>query len=117
MALLNDWEGEKIVSKDRILEFEFLRRKEYIEEIEDGYFYLTAPFSTVEKEFYDEKNRQLMKELKIENIDLELKALIKKFNDYNEIKDVAEMLCAKIADLRGVSMKDVHAELGILPDE
>ena len=47
----------------------------------------------------------------------EVKALIKKFNNYNEIKDIAQALVGKIADLRGVSIKTVHEELGILFDE
>lgn len=117
MAVLNNWEAEGVVHRDRILELGFLCDGGYITEVADGYFCLNTPFGDVERRFYEERCRALMAELGIKDVELELKALIRKFNRYNEIKEVAEALCSKIADLRGVSIKDIHNELGILFDE
>jgi hypothetical protein len=74
---------------------------------------LNTPFAAVESDIYDRMNAVLMKELNIENVGKELKDLIEKYNSYNEIKDLVDELCGKLADLRGVTIKDIHDELNI----
>lgn len=117
MKELNNWNEDKIIHKGDILEWEFLIDNEYVTEIIDGFYYLNRPFYEVEMEFYKRKNALLRQTLGIKNVKSELKLLIKKFNEYNRIKDVAEELCGKIANLKEVPIRDVHKEFGIEPDK
>lgn len=117
MLPFNSWDVERVIQKENITEFEFLCSREYITEIEDDYFYLNTPLAVVEKEFYEQGNRALMEALGIKDLEQELKMLIKKFNRYNEIKDIAQELIGKVADMRGVSITEVHRELGVLLGE
>lgn len=112
-SLLNDWEAQKVIEKRKILELEFLIDNKLITEVEDGYFYLNAPLYDVEKKLYDEKNRKLADELNLTDAQKEIKKFIQKINRYNEAKDVAESLMGKIADLKGVPIREIHEDLGI----
>lgn len=113
MRHLNKWDVEKIIKKENILEFEFLENNKYLTEIETDYFYLNKDFYTVEKNFYETINKELMKDLNINNLDLEIKNFIKKLNKYNEAKDIAQSLMGKIADLRDTTIKEVHKDLEV----
>lgn len=117
MTFLNKWEQDKIYRKDKILEFEFLSENGFITEIEDDYFYLNQPFPTVEKKFYDQLNEKLANELNLKNVDKEIESFIKKFNKYNEAKDIAECLMGKIADLKNCTIKEIHSEFGLQASE
>ncbi len=117
IKLLNDWENEKVIHKRNILEYDWLIENKFITEIEDEYFYLNKPFTEVEKMLYEEKTNDIMCKYGISDIDSELKSLIKKFNTYNEIKDIAQSLIGKIAELRGQPIKEIHEELDILFEE
>lgn len=112
--ILNNWEDDKIIHKSKILEIDWLMDKGLITEIEDGYFYLNKPFVETERLLYEDRTKVIMDKFGIKDIDLELKSLIKKFNTYNEIKDIAQTLIGKIADLRGQTVKEIHEDLGIL---
>lgn len=117
MTILNKWETDKIIHKSKILEFDFLFDNDFITEIEDDYFYLNTPIYDVEKKYYDDMNKELMEKLGIDSLESGLKTLIKKVNKYNEIKDIAQVLIGKIADLRGVSLKEIYEELDISDDD
>lgn len=112
-SLLNNWEAEKVVRKDRILEFEFLIDGGFITEIEDDYFYLNTPLHEVEKKLYDERNRKLADELNLTNVQQEIKWFIQKINRYNEAKDIAQSLMGKIADLKEVPIREIHEDMGM----
>lgn len=113
MTQFNNWEDTKIIRKDKILEFDFLDENSFITEIEAGYYYLSANMPDVEKKFYEEKNAQLADELDLKDTQKEITGFIKRLNMYNAAKDVAQTLMGKIADLRGVTVKDIHEEMGI----
>ncbi|KAI5169917.1 hypothetical protein PAEPH01_1096 [Pancytospora epiphaga] len=112
-TLLNDWEKTPIINEKKILEMEFLLENEYITHIKDGYYYLNTDFSVVETKFYQKLNTNLMKRLGIGDVEKELKALIGKYNRYNRMKDIAEEFCGSLANFRGVSIKEIHTELGM----
>ena len=113
MALLNDWTSQKIIHKDKIIEFEFLTDNNFITEIEDGYFYLNAEFHSVERIYIEKLNSKIMNRLNIQDANKEIKTYIKKLNKYNEAKDIAQSLMGKIADLKGVTIKEIHEEMGV----
>lgn len=117
MAFLNRWDQDRIYKKDQILEFEFLIDNDFITEIEDEYFYLNQPFATVEKVYYDQINEKLANELSLKNVNKEIESFIKKFNKYNEAKDIAESLMGKIADLKNCTIKEIHNEFGLQASE
>lgn len=113
MKILNDWEEEKIIKKDNIVEFDFLYENRLIKEIEDGYYHLNDTLYNVEKKFYDEANRMIADKLGLQDIQKEIDRFIKKLNKYNEAKDIAQSLMGKIAEMRGVTIKDIHSEMGM----
>ncbi|TBU09544.1 hypothetical protein CWI36_0020p0060 [Hamiltosporidium magnivora] len=82
---LNNWEKEKIIHKNKILNFEFLNKNNFITEIKDSYFYLSVEYEKVEEYFYKEK-----------------------FKSYNELKDIAQAMMGKIADFKGSTLKEMH---------
>ncbi|XP_071495773.1 DNA repair protein SWI5 homolog [Diadema antillarum] len=43
----------------------------------------------------------------------ELQLHIKKMHEYNELKDMAQMLLGRIASLEGVTTRQLHEEMGI----
>lgn len=47
----------------------------------------------------------------------ELKTHIDKLHEYNEIKDVAQMVLGRIATLEGVRTKDLYAKYGLNLDD
>jgi hypothetical protein len=114
---LNDWSKEKIVHRDSIKSFDFLMKNNYIKEIADHYFYLSEDIHRVEESFYKSKTIELAKSLGIDDISLEIKGFIKKLNTYNEIKDIAQCLMGKIADLRGVTIKKLHEDFDVSEEE
>jgi len=113
MIHFNNWEECKIIRKDQIMEFDFLEEKSYIQEIEDGYFYLTASMADVERRFYTEKNEEIASELNLVNVQKEISSFIKKLNRYNRAKDISQALMGKIAELKGITIRDIHEQMGI----
>ncbi|AFM98106.1 recombination repair protein [Encephalitozoon hellem] len=113
MKLLNDWEKEEVIHKDRILNFDFLVEQDFIDEVEDGFYYLSKDLKTVETELWKKANHELADCLDIKNIDKEIKRFILLLNSYNEIKDIGQELIGRIASLRQTTAKDIHEELGM----
>lgn len=117
MKIFNDWELRKILPRTSIKNFEYLKDNELIEEIEDGYYYLKSSIYDIEKKYYDEANNKLLDELNLTDTKKELKEIIKKLHKYNESKDIAESLMGKIADLRGVAIKEIHQDMGVYSED
>lgn len=113
MEALNNWKLHKIINKKDIKEFEFLAENGFVQEIQDEYYYLSAPLHEVERKLYEQKNEKLLDELCVKDVKKEIKDYIKKLNSYNEAKDVAECLMGKIADLKGTAIKEIHEEMEI----
>lgn len=111
---MNDWQTAPIIHKGKILDFEFLCSSELIAEVADGYYQLSKPPEVVEAAVYGRKVREIMDKYNLVDLDKELKCLMKKFNTYNELKDIAQALIGRIADMRGVSIRKVHEELNIV---
>lgn len=107
---LNNWNKTPVIRKKDILNFQFLDSRGYLDEIEQEYYCLNTDFSTVELEFYRAESAALADRLGIEDVSVEIKRFIQKLSLYNELKDIAEALLGRIADLRGVTIKDVHNE-------
>ena len=116
---LNDWEREKVIRGDRVLELDLLLKHRLVSEVPDcaGYFYLNEPVEEVERILSEEKLSSLMEKHHIGNVDQEIKRLLARITKYNRIKDIAQTLMGKVATLREVSIKEMHIELGINPDE
>lgn len=114
---LNDWDTEIILRKDEIKEFDFLKKHNFIEEIEDDFFYLLKSSNFVEESFYKEKAEEIAREIGVENISKESKEFINKLNLYNETKDTAQTLIGKVAEFRGVCAKDIYKELNVDNEE
>lgn len=114
MSIFNNWDEDKIIKKDQIKEFEFLKDNSYINEIEDDYYYLSANINDVERAFYEIENKKIANELDLKDVQKEITSFIKKLNNYNKAKDVAENLMGKIAELRGVTIKSVHEDLDMI---
>lgn len=110
---LNNWDAEKVIKKEGILELEFLADNGFVTEIEDGYFYLNTPLYDVEKKLYDDKNRRLEEELNLTDPQQEIKTFIQKMNRYNQAKDIAQSLMGKIAYLRGVPIRQIHEDMDV----
>lgn len=113
MKMLNNWEKDKIVHRDKILSFEFLAGNGYISEISDGFYYMSEDPETVETELWRKLNSELANELNIQDIDREIRGFIGLLNSYNEIKDIGQELIGRIAVLGQTTTKDVHEELGM----
>lgn len=111
MPFFNNWDEERIIRKDKIKEFEFLDDNDFIKEIEDEYYFLTTSLIEVERKFYEETNAAIANELDLKDVQKEIESFIKKLNKYNQAKDIAQSLMGKIAELKGVTIKDVHAEM------
>lgn len=114
--LLNDWNITPVIKKKNILNFDFLNQKGYIKEIKDSYYYITKDLKMVEIELCKKKASDLAQEIGIKSVDTEIKSFIKRLNQYNELKDVAQALLGRIADLRGTTIKEVHREFEV-PEE
>jgi hypothetical protein len=41
---------------------------------------------------------------------------IQDLHEYNELKDLAQVLLGKLADVKATTLKDVYEELGIIDD-
>lgn len=102
---LNNWEKLKIIHKNKIKKFEFLKKHKLIIHIESDYFYSV---DDIENKYYKLKCDEIgLDEDVIEKVD----EFIKKLNEYNEIKDVAEALIGKIAELKNLTIKEMRKEL------
>lgn len=106
----NDWTQHEIIHKNDILNFDFLQENEFIKEIEEDFYFLTVQQEKLEECFYDFKTKEIQKKLKINNIETEIQVFIAKLNKYNEIKDIADEMLGKLAELKGVSLKEIHEE-------
>lgn len=85
---------------------------------------VSTPLSPQEME---DKLEKLTKELK--EVNEELAPLEEKYTDedvqdyidalheYNEVKDAAQMLMGKLAELQGVTVKKIHEDYGVSPDD
>lgn len=111
MKTLNNWEDEKVIKKDDIIEFEFLYENGLIKEIEEEYYCLNGTLYNVEKKFYEENNMMMADKLGLRDVQKEIDCFIKKLNKYNEVKDIAQSLMGKIAEIKGVTIKDIHTEM------
>ncbi|ADM11349.1 putative Swi5-like protein [Encephalitozoon intestinalis ATCC 50506] len=113
MKLLNDWEKEEIIHKSKIVNFDFLEKKDFISEVKDGFYYLSKDIKAVETELWKKANDELADHLDIKDIDKEIKRFIFLLNRYNEIKDIGQELIGRIASLRQTTARDIHEELGM----
>ncbi|KCZ75565.1 hypothetical protein H311_03457 [Anncaliia algerae PRA109] len=104
----NDWLNTPIIHKDKIKNFDFLFENNFIELIEEDYYYLTKDFKNIKMEYYTRKVEELINELGITDVTTEIKAFIGKLNKYNELKDIGQALMGKIADLQGITIKDAN---------
>lgn len=116
MGQMDDWEKTEIIHKNKIKNFDFLKKNDFITEIEDGYYYISEDIEVVETAFCKKINEELANELNIEDIEEELKLFIKKLNTYNELKDIGQDLIGKIATFRGTTNKSIHEELDMNDD-
>ena len=85
-----------------------------------------APSSSSQEEL-EKKVDQLTEELK--EVDAELEPLLEKYSEedvqsyidalhkYNEVKDAAQILMGKLAELQGVTVKKVHEDFGLTPED
>ncbi|KAM0675167.1 swi5-like zinc finger protein [Gurleya vavrai] len=112
----NDWKLQEIIHKDKILNYNFLKENALIELIEDDYYYLKSNQKSLEDLYYEIKTYELAQKLKITDVDVEIKDFIKKLNLYNEIKDIADAMMGKIAELRGTTIQELHDEFDIIKD-
>ncbi|EPR79235.1 Swi5 family protein, partial [Spraguea lophii 42_110] len=96
--------------------FEFLKENDFIEEIEQNHYVLKVSFGEIEDKFYEEENEKLKSKLGIKDIKKEISDIIKQMNVYNEIKDIAQSLMGRIAEIRGVTNKEIHEEMDVLEE-
>lgn len=115
--IFNDWDKTPIIHKSKIKNFDFLTENNLIKDLTDNYFCLTEPIEIVEDRYYRLENERLIDLLGIENVDDELKLFIENMNVYNEVKDIAQSMMGKIAELRGITNKEVHEEMDVLSSE
>ncbi|KAG0438120.1 DNA repair protein SWI5 like protein [Dictyocoela muelleri] len=115
--IFDDWKKTPIIHKNKIKEFEFLMENNYITELDDNYFYLSETFAKIENHYYKNENEKLIQLLKIKDVDVELKNFIMKMNIYNEVKDISQSMMGKIAELRGVTNKEIHEEMDVLSSD
>lgn len=113
MKDLNNWNVEKVIHKDKILEFKFLSDKYLIEELIEGHFYLKRTFYDVELMYYSEMNKKLMQELNLKDPTKEVKQFVNSLKIYNKAKDIAESLIGKIAEFKGLPIKEIHKEMSV----
>ncbi|CAD25252.1 hypothetical protein [Encephalitozoon cuniculi GB-M1] len=116
MKLLDDWEREKIIHKDKIRNFDFLVEGDFIKEVADGFYCLCKDIEAAEAELWKKANCEMAEHLGIEDINKEVKRFISLLNTYNEVKDIGQELIGRIANLRQTTAKDVHEELGMEMD-
>lgn len=112
MVTINDWETNKIIHKDKILYFDVLVSNNCIKQIKNGYFCLVESLEVCESHVLRHINSKLIQELKLEDVDKEIKRFIKQLNEYNELKDIGESLVHKIAERKGVTIKQEFIEMG-----
>lgn len=104
---LNNWQKYKIIHKSKITAFDFLLDHGLIKHIDLDYYYAVPD---IENQFYKIKCESINTSDDVETM---VKAFIKKLNTYNELKDCCESLVGKIAELKGVRIKDVREEVEI----
>ncbi|ELQ76658.1 putative DNA repair protein, Swi5 protein [Trachipleistophora hominis] len=101
---LNNWQKNKIIHKSKITAFDFLLENHLIKHIDMDYYYAVPD---IENQFYKVKCESMNMPDDVEAV---VKNFIRKLNTYNELKDCCESLVGKIAELRGVRIKDVREE-------
>ncbi len=113
--IFTPWMKNKVLVKDKILEFDKLLDLGLIKkEAEEKMYSLTTPtLANAEEIYLESENQSLQEELSIENPDLEIKIYMDKLHKYNDTKDVLQNMIGKIAELRNVKIKDLTKELGI----
>ena len=110
--IFNDWFANKIIHKDKILNFDFLNRKGFIKSIQDTeYYFLTESIDTVEYELYKYFNEKISNEMNIEDCNIEIKKFIKNLHVYNELKDIGQALVNKIAERKNTTSKEILKEM------
>lgn len=113
MRHLNNWDVEKVIKKENILEFDFLNDRNHLSEIMDGYYFLNNNLYDIELSFYEQISKDLSLELNIMDVDAETKTFIRKLNKYNESKDICQSLIGKLAELTNSTIKELHEEMGV----
>lgn len=107
---LNPWSVMKIIHKNKIKEFNFLLKNDLIVHIESDFYYSVKK---IEEKYYKLKYEEICKELGLnENIEGEIQRFIRNLNEYNELKDCAEALIGKLAELKNVSIKEMRDQIG-----
>ena len=83
--------------------------------------------SSLPQEELEKKVDRLTEELK--EVDAELGPLLEKYSEedvqsyidalheYNEVKDAAQILMGKLAELQGVTVKKIHEDFGLTPED
>ncbi|RVD90946.1 DNA repair Swi5, partial [Tubulinosema ratisbonensis] len=97
-----------IIHKSKILNYDFLLENECLTLIEDDYYCLSKDLEDIKALFYDQEIKKLTKELEIQDVNLEIKNFISKLNKYNELKDIGQAMIGKIADLKGITIKEAN---------
>ncbi|KRH91789.1 putative DNA repair protein, Swi5 protein [Pseudoloma neurophilia] len=108
---LSDWNSHKILHRSKIVNFDYLLKNELIKPIENSNFFYAV--DDLEEKYYKLKYEQYIKENKNISIESEINTFINKLNKYNELKDCAEALIGKIAEIRGCSIKEIREEMGV----
>ncbi|EJW02440.1 hypothetical protein EDEG_03144 [Edhazardia aedis USNM 41457] len=113
----NDWDKQEIYHKDDIINYQFLLKHAFITEVDTDFYYLTNDMRNIEMVYYKEITKELAEKLNITDVEKEIKKFIAKLNLYNEIKDINDALVGKVAELKGVTIKEFQEELGIYDPE
>lgn len=104
---LNPWNNLKVIHKSKIKQFDYLVSKRLIHHIDSGYYYAV---DNIENLYFKSRCEEMGIDQKIEK---KVDCFIKQLNKYNELKDCAESLIGKIAELKGVSIKEMREEIGV----
>lgn len=102
---LNNWEKFKIIHKNKIKEFNFLMKNDLIIHIESDYYYAVEDINNA---YFKAKCAELNL---TDGVEKEIQIFIKKLNEYNELKDCADSLIGKIAEFKGVRIKEIRDEV------
>jgi hypothetical protein len=109
--LLNNWKLDKVIHKDKILNFDILISKNCLKEVDKDYFYLIFPLEVCESFILEIRNKELASDLGITEVEKEIKNFINQLNKYNELKEIGETLVHKIAERKGKTSKQIFNEM------